>query len=74
MRTRMWLKRNVSSTWTPTGGRIARWRKRSRSSLPGGGNSREEAVSGNPKGFVMLARNGEYGDRLKTVSLLREHR
>jgi len=36
--------------------------------------SREEAVSGRPKGFVMLAGNGEYGDRLKTVSLLREHR
>lgn len=36
--------------------------------------SREESISGRPKGFVMLARNGEYGDRLKTVSLLREHR
>lgn len=36
--------------------------------------SREETASGRPKGFVMLARNGEYGDRLKTVSLLREHR
>jgi hypothetical protein len=36
--------------------------------------SREESVSGSPRGFVMLARNGEYGDRLKTVSLLREHR
>ena len=36
--------------------------------------SREESVSGRPKGFVMLVRNGEYGDRLKTVSLLREHR
>jgi hypothetical protein len=36
--------------------------------------SHEEAVSGKPKGFVVLAGNGEYGDRLKTVSLLREHR
>lgn len=36
--------------------------------------SREESISGRPKGFVMLGRNGEYGDRLKTVSLLREHR
>jgi hypothetical protein len=36
--------------------------------------SREESISGRPKGFVVLARNGDYGDRLKTVSLLREHR
>jgi hypothetical protein len=36
--------------------------------------AREESASGKPKGFVVLARIGEYGDRLKTVSLLREHR
>ena len=36
--------------------------------------AREDAASGTPRGFVMLSRNGEYGDRLKTVSLLREHR
>ncbi|MBI5905412.1 MAG: hypothetical protein HZB86_07650 [Deltaproteobacteria bacterium] len=36
--------------------------------------AREESALGKPKGFVVLARNGEYGDRLKTVSLLREHR
>jgi hypothetical protein len=34
---------------------------------------REESVSGKPRGYVVLARNGEYGDRLKTVSLLRAH-
>lgn len=36
--------------------------------------SQEESIARRPKGFVMLARNGEYGDRLKTISLLREHR
>ena len=36
--------------------------------------SGEESLSGKPKGFVMLAKNGEYGDRLETLSLLRRHR